>query len=141
MATKHFHTLIRLARFGVDEKRRELGVLIAREQAIEDEDARLDAEMVSEQQAAKDNPETAYAYPTYHQAYMYRKDHLRQLRRAVAEAILQAREALAEAYTEQKTYELAQEARDKAEQLEADRKEQDLMNEIGQNQFRRKDQV
>lgn len=53
--------------------------------------------------------------------------------------IVRAREELAEAYNELKTFEITQRERDRRAQEERDKKEQAFLDEVGLNIHRRKD--
>lgn len=137
---KGLKTLIRLARFNVDEKRRALTALQAREEEILDAIARAAERLKAEQKiAAKDSTGVGFLYGAYHQAWMDQRDRHHQTLTAVREQIEIARDELAEAFREQKTYEVTQANRDRQAQIEADHKEQAVLDELGLTIFRRKE--
>jgi flagellar export protein FliJ len=136
---KGLKTLIRLSKFNVDEKRRMLTALQTREDEIIAEILREEEQLKVEQQlAAEDSTGIGFAYGAYHQAWMQRREALFQALHAVRAQIEVARDELAEAFREQKTYEVTQANREKREQEELDRKEQIFLDEVGQTMHRRK---
>lgn len=142
MATpaKGLKTLIRLSKFNVDEKRRLLTALQAREDQILDDIERSKQQLKDEQRvAAEDSTGVGFIYGAYHRAWMAVRDDQDRALLAVRQQIEGARAELAEAYREQKTYEVSQAAREKREQEEADRKEQIFLDEVGATIHRRKD--
>lgn len=139
---KGLKTLIRLSKFKVDEKRRELTALQNREEKILADLAADEQRLRHEQQvAAQDAAGVGYLYGAYHQAWMARRDAFHAALAKVRQEIEGIRDELAELFREQKTYELTQANREKREREEQDRKEQLFLDEIGQNLHMRKDQA
>ena len=138
---KDLHSLIRLARWTVDEVQRTLGVLVEREEKLVTARYELDEELKREQAAAAENiMEGGLTFSGYIRRYQARRDDLDHKIAEVAREILEARDALAEAYRDQKTYELAQETRDIAWNQELARREQISLDEIAQTLHRRRGQ-
>lgn len=135
---KGLKTLIRLSKFNVDEKRRTLTALQTREDQVVEEIRRAEEQLVREQQMASENQAVAFAFPAYYRAWAQQRHALEQALTAVRQQIEAARDELAEAFREQKTYEVTQANREKREREEADRKEQIFLDEIGLNMHRRK---
>lgn len=136
---KGLKTLIRLSKFNVDEKRRVLTQLQAREEHVIEEIRKGEEQLRREQQlAAEDSTGVGFAYGAYHQAWMKKRDLMHQALAAVRAEIEKAREELAEAFRELKTYEVTQANREKREREEADRKEQIFLDEVGLTMHRRK---
>lgn len=136
---KGLKTLIRLSKFNVDEKRRTLTALQTREDEIIEAIRQGEERLKHEQQlAAKDATGVGFAYGAYHQGWMRRRDTMQMALRAVREQIEAAREDLAEAFRELKTYEVTQANREKREREELDRKEQIFLDEVGLTMHRRK---
>lgn len=136
---KGLKTLIRLSKFNVDEKRRMLTALQAREDHILEEIRAGEEQLKREQElAAHDATGIGFAYGAFHQAWMRRRDLMHQALAAVRAEIEAAREELAEAFRELKTYEVTQANREKREREEADRKEQIFLDEVGLTMHRRK---
>ncbi len=139
MAAKGLKTLIRLSRWQVDERRRILVALQAREDEIK---AVLDGhyrQLPAEQAiAAQDSTGSGFFYGAFADAWLDRRDQLLAMLGELAGQIEQARDELAEAFRQQKTYELTQTARERREREEADRKEQAALDETGLNIYRRR---
>lgn len=136
---KGLKTLIRLSKFNVDEKRRVLTALQAREDEIIEAIRQGEEQLRHEQQlAAEDATGIGFAYGAFHQGWMRRRDAMLQALQAVRQQIDAAREDLAEAFRELKTYEVTQANREKREREELDRKEQIFLDEVGLTMHRRK---
>jgi flagellar FliJ protein len=130
--------LIRLARWQVDERRRELATLEEFAAKLAEERRRLEAEDERERAAATASPEAAFSYPAYARVMRERRLKLQQSQDEVAGQVARGRDALAEAFQDLKRYELAAEHRAKlAEQREA-RRQQQTMDDLGIEGFRRK---
>ena len=139
---KGIKTLIRLSKFNVDEKRRALTALQAREDQLLDDIAKGEERLKEEQRiASADATGIGYLYGAYHRAWMQTREDQERALAAVRAQIELARDELAEAYRELKTYEVTQANREKAEREEADRKEQIFLDEVGMNMHLRKDAV
>ncbi|CAA7621612.1 flagellar export protein FliJ [Magnetospirillum sp. UT-4] len=138
--SKGIKTLIRLSKFAVDEKRRALTALQAREDEILGEIAHQQDQLVEEQRiAGADSTGVGFIYGAYQRAWMNHRDDCERSLALVRGQIEAARDELAGAYRELKTYEITQANREKREREEADRKDQIFLDEVGLTQFRRKD--
>jgi flagellar FliJ protein len=139
---KGIKTLIRLSKFNVDEKRRVLTSLQTAEDQILADIDHAEHRLVEEQKiAAADATGVGYLYGAYHRAW---RDHRNQQDRALMNVRAQieaARDDLAEAYRQLKTYEVTQANREKQEREEANRKEQIFLDEVGMTQFRRREEA
>ncbi len=136
---KGLKTLIRLSRFNVDEKQRILVAFQTREDQILAEIAEGERRLLEEQRiAAADVAGIGYLYGAYHRAWMDRREQMEEMLATVRQQIERAQEDLAEAYREQKTYEVTQANREKREREELERKEQLFLDEVGLNIHRRK---
>ncbi len=136
---KDMDQLIRVNQWGVDERQRELGVLIAREEELIAQGHALDNELAKEQAIAAEDPTAAgFLYGGFALGYRLRKEQLRQLLHGVRLEIEAARERLAEAYRQLKVYEEVQKERARREAQEEAQREQQVMDEIGMTQFRRR---
>lgn len=139
---KGLKTLIRLSKFNVDEKRRTLTALQTREDHIIAEINQGEEQVKREQQlAAEDSIGVGFAYGAFHKAWMQRREMMHKALAAVRHEIESARDELAEAFRELKTYEVTQANREKREREEADHKEQIFLDEVGQTMHRRKGQA
>ncbi|CCG06734.1 hypothetical protein [Pararhodospirillum photometricum] len=135
---KDLHTLIRLRKFEVDERRRDLGVLLQRQAALEAEGRALDAEFAREVSFAQQNPAFGLTLGAYVSHFRWRKDDLLEREHQLDEDILEAREALAEAYRTLKTIEVTQENRENRERQEREHKDQLFLDEVAQDRYRRR---
>lgn len=136
---KDLDSLLRLHGWLVDEKRRDLGVLLARESELIAFGDSLDRQLLEEQAAATANPTTAgYLYAAYAQNNRLRKQQMLKVLAGIRQQITEAQDALAEAYRQLKVYEEVRKNRAEQERIEATRKEQADFDEIGANQFRRR---
>ena len=135
---KKLKTLIRLNKWTVDERRRELGVLLGREEELKAQLAALEQELLSEQKTAAEAPTLAgFGYGAYARRYLDHKAKLLQLLAAIAKEILAAQDRLAEAYRELKTVEEVEKNRAKKELAEANLKEQKMLDEIASTRHQR----
>jgi flagellar FliJ protein len=135
---KHLNALIRLNKWNVDERRRELGVLLAKELEIEEWLARLDVELLEEQKVAAASEIASFTYGGYARRYIQRREDGRANLAAVQREILAARDRLADAYRELKTFEITQATRERREREEANLREQKTLDEVGLNLHRRR---
>ena len=122
-------TLIRLKRFHVDEKRRQVAQIEAMIADFQRMAADLDREISVEQTRAGIDDPGHFAYPTYAKAAMARRDNLVQSADNLKGQLEDARDQLAEAFEELKKVEILEErdqvreraAEGRAEQAELDR--------------------
>lgn len=132
------HSLIRLHRWQVDERRRDLAALEILAARLAEERRKLEAEDARERAVAAASPEAAFAYAAYARVLIERRGTLQQSQDEVTERVGRARDALAEAFQELKRYEVADANRARlAEQREA-RRQQQTMDALGIDGFRRK---
>jgi flagellar FliJ protein len=124
-------SLIRLHRWQLDEQRRRVADIEQLTTQLQAEMQRLDAEQTAEQQAAGQSQEASFAYGSYAGALIERR---RKLAKSLAETEQQAviaREALAEVFQEVKRYEIASAKRLLGQRVQADRLQQNNMDELG----------
>ena len=131
---KNLKGLIRLHQWIVDEKRRKLGELLKMVDELEGRVRRLEQEVVEEQAAAVSAPETVgFFYGNYARQVVERRERLARSIASVEQEIVAAREDLNGAYRELKKFQVAQEVRDRRAALEAARRDQNILNEVGLN--------
>lgn len=129
---KNLKGLIRLHKWMVDEKRRKLSDLLKMLAELEEQLRQLEAEVVAEQKAAANAPETAgFLYGNYARRVIERRERLVQSIASMEMQISAAREELNDAYRELKKFQVVQDVRDRREALEAARREQGVLDEIG----------
>lgn len=123
-------SLIRLKRFQVDERRRQVGQL---EMMIADFTrmiADLNEQVVSEQNRVGIHDVTHFAYPTFAKAAIQRRDNLKVSVHDLEEKLEVARDELAEAVEEMKKIELIEERDQHRERAERDAAEQVVLDEV-----------
>jgi flagellar export protein FliJ len=124
-------TLIRLKRFHVDEKRRQVAQIEAMIADFQRMASDLDREIAAEQSRAGIDDPGHFAYPTYAKAAMARRDNLIQSADNLKGQLEDARGQLAEAFEELKKVEILEE-RDQARERTAEgRAEQAELDRIG----------
>jgi flagellar export protein FliJ len=124
-------TLIRLKRFHVDEKRRQVAQIEAMIADFQRMASDLDREIAAEQSRAGIDDPGHFAYPTYAKAAMARRDNLVQSADNLKGQLEDARGQLAEAFEELKKVEILEE-RDQARERTAEgRAEQAELDRIG----------
>jgi flagellar FliJ protein len=124
-------TLIRLKRFHVDEKRRQVAqieAMIADFQRMAND---LDREISTEQTRAGIDDPGHFAYPTYAKAAMARRDNLVQSAENLKGQLEDARGQLAEAFEELKKVEILEERDQVRERAAEGRTEQAELDRIG----------
>ncbi len=140
MPQKGLKSLIRLSKWNVDEKQRVLVALQGREDEILSWIKRLDEQLKEEQRVAtEDSTGVGFSYGAFAKAWLGRRQQLLSMLEMVRAEIVRARDELALAFNELKTYEITQRERDRRAQVERDKKEQAFLDEIGLNIHRRRD--
>ncbi|GAB6053288.1 hypothetical protein JCM17960_21080 [Magnetospira thiophila] len=131
MAEKDLHTLIRLAQFTVDERRRVLGERLEMLYRLEEERRQLEESVLREQKLAARMPEYALTYGPFAEGVILRREELIKAT-AEAEALVEEAQAhLGDAYLDLKSYEESQRLRDARLRQEENRREQAQLDEIG----------
>jgi flagellar export protein FliJ len=123
-------SLIRLKRFQVDEKRRQLAQIesmIAEFNRMADE---LDDQIRSEQERVGITDVTHFAYPTFAKAAADRRDNLRNSAHELDDQLQRARDELSEAIEELKKFEQLEERDQQRERTAQEIAEQDLLDEV-----------
>ncbi len=129
-------SLIRLKRFQVDEKRRQVAQIETMIAEFERLAADLDQQILAEQQRSGIHDVTHFAYPTFARAAMQRRDNLRTSADELKEQLQDARDGLAEAYEDLKKFELLDERDSERERVVQAAREQATLDETAQ-QIRR----
>lgn len=124
-------TLIRLKRFHVDEKRRQVAQIESMIADFERMSADLDREIAAEQQKAGIDDPAHFAYPTYAKAAMTRRDNLARSANELKGQLEDARAALADAFEEMKKVEILEERDARAERAADAKLEQAELDRIG----------
>ncbi|WP_428644333.1 flagellar export protein FliJ [Roseibium sp.] len=123
-------SLIRLKRFQVDEKRRQLAQIesmIAEFNRMADE---LDDQIRSEQERVGIADVTHFAYPTFAKAAADRRDNLRNSAHELDDQLQRAQDELSEAIEELKKFEQLEERDQQRERTAQEMAEQDQLDEV-----------
>jgi len=131
-------SLVRLHRWQVDERRRHLAELDGLAERLRQELERLGEEERSEAAAAADSMEAKFGYAGYIRHVMERRRTLEQSLAEVEAQIVQARDALAEAFEEMKRYETAAANRERLRLQRAARREGIELDALAIENFRRR---
>jgi len=134
---KGLSSLIRLHKWQLEEERKVLAALLSARQDLEDRAAKIRTDMASERQKAS-NINWLFAYPPYADAAYKQLDRLAESVTELEGKIDAAEERVADAFKELKKYEVALERQLERERLEAERRDQILLDEIALNAHRRK---
>ena len=131
--------VIRLRNWDVDEKRRILRQLHEREDQILDFMRQLEEQVKAEAELARrDSTGAGFTFGAYAQWARKQRQDLETVLAHVRVEIGQAQDAVAEAFKELKTFEIAQANREAAAKAEQDRKTQIMLDDIGQESHRRR---
>ena len=127
---KSRESLIRLKRFQVDEKRRQvtqIESMIAEFHRMADE---LDDQIRTEQERVGITDVTHFAYPTFAKAAAPRRDNLRNSAHELDDQLEKARDELSEAIEELKKFEQLEERDHQREREAQEQAEQDQLDEV-----------
>jgi flagellar export protein FliJ len=132
------HTLIRLHKWRLDEKRRALAELQALADKLAQDTARLEREITAEQEIARNSPEASFGYGNFAKQAIERRRRLAQSVAQIEHQIAQATDEMAEAFQEVKRYELAQEGRDRRDEAKRKVRENAALDEVALSGFMRR---
>lgn len=127
---KSRESLLRLKRFQVDEKRRQvtqIETMMAEFQRMADE---LDNQIKSEQERVGISDITHFAYPTFAKAAIQRRDNLTASADELVGQLEAAQDQLAESVEELKKFEQLEERDNARERSEAETAEQEELDEL-----------
>ncbi|MBV17679.1 MULTISPECIES: flagellar FliJ family protein [Thalassospira] len=137
---KDFKTLLRMRKWTLDDKRRELGEMMGVLENLISEKEALAQALIAEQKIASENPElVGFAYASFANAVIAEREALDGHIAEQERKIDAFREEVADAFKDMKTVEIAERNRVEAERAEEDRKEQEELDEIGMRSATRDD--
>jgi flagellar export protein FliJ len=122
-------SLIRLKRFQVDEKRRQVSQIEAMLAEFQRNVDELDEQIRLEQERSGISDPTHYAYPTFAKAAMTRRDNLVVSMDGLRKQLDDARADLGEAFEELKKIELLEERNERQARRDAEKAEQSELDE------------
>ncbi len=123
-------TLIRLKKFQVDEKRRQVSQLELMISEFERMATELDQQIIVEQDRAGVHDVTHFAYPTFAKAAMQRRENLATSANELRGQLQVAQDALQEAFEELKKVELLDERDKEQERQSLAQKERQQLDEL-----------
>jgi flagellar protein FliJ len=129
--------LIRLSTNVVDEKRRILTQLRKAEEQLRQDRRDLEDEVLREQQVAASSYSAGLTYADYGRQVMQRRERLERAITAMQADVAHAEEELAEAFQEQKRYELALEEQQRKRVENFKRLEAQRLDEVASTRFGR----
>ena len=127
---KSRNSLIRLKRFQVDEKRRQVVQIEMMIAEFERMAAELDEQILAEQKRSGISDVAHFAYPTFAKAAMARRDNLMESANELRGQLDAAQAALSEAVEDMKKIELMEERDQMRERTAQDAAEQDELDEV-----------
>ncbi|OKH88995.1 flagellar FliJ family protein [Thalassospira sp. TSL5-1] len=137
---KDFKALVRVRKWALDEKQRELGEMLRVAEHLKQERQELERAVKAEQKVAAENPQTAgFAYGNFASAIIREREALEQQIKAQEDKIDAFRDQVAQAFKDMKTAEISERNRIAALRAEEERKEQETLDEIGARAATRKD--
>jgi flagellar protein FliJ len=118
---KDFKTLVRMRKWALDEKQRELGEMLGVLGNLEAEKEALEQAVIAEQKVAAENPELAgFAYGGFANAVIAEREAIATMIAEQEEKIDVFRDEVADAFKELKTAEIAERNRVEAERADDD---------------------
>ena len=130
---KSRETLMRLYRFDVDEKRRQVTDIEIMINEFKRMATDLDRQIEAEQEAAGVSDVNHYAYPTFAKAAIQRRDNLTASATELETKLETAREELSVAFEELKKVELMEERGAARQRQESNKVEQNDLDEVAAN--------
>ncbi|MBL8837992.1 MAG: flagellar FliJ family protein [Alphaproteobacteria bacterium] len=131
-------TLIRVQKRQLDQLRRELAGLEQLAIDLRQQAADLETEVVQQQGLARTTAEGAFAYPGYARTVIARRGKVAASIADVDVRVAAMRERVAESFQELKRYDIVLSNRRLQARIEADRREQLLLDEMGLEAHRRR---
>lgn len=131
--------LIRLHRWRLDEKRRELADLETFADSLEAQTVALEESLRAEQKVAKSSVESGYTYGDFARDVIDRREKLAVSISKVEDQVAQVNEELREIFQEVKRYEILQANLMRAAREKEEKLEQGMLDELGFEIFRRRE--
>ncbi|MFV0627253.1 MAG: hypothetical protein ACK5N8_07895 [Alphaproteobacteria bacterium] len=127
-------TLSRIQKWNIDEQRKILANYMEEEIKTEKEIERANLEYENEKEFSEENPLLG-DFGAYTKKYIRYRNRLEKRLKAIREKISELRDIITELFKEQKTYDIVDEGRQKREEQELAHKEQQMLDEIGTNNY------
>lgn len=133
-------TLIRLHKHELDEKRVALAALYAAMTRLEQQERDLERAFQKEKEAAAAAADVHFTFAHYAEKMKAQQKALAEQKKALERNIEAAKESMMETFSELKKYEMTQQERDRLAAEERALKESKMMDEIGLEGFRRREE-
>jgi flagellar protein FliJ len=131
--------LIRLQKHELDEKRRALAELYSALADLERRQRELEREFEREKAAVAKANDVHFTFAQYAETVIRRREELGEAREKLEEQVERAKTSLLDTFSELKKYEMTQEERERLEEEERLFRENQELDAIGLEGFRRKD--
>ncbi len=138
MAGKTLITLIKLHRRKLDELRRAMVALEDEKAQFQLASSKLQEELEDEMRKASEQPEMGHFFGGFASRIQQRQEEITAQIRSLDQKIAQLNEGIAEAFTDVKKYEIAQENVKKREREEQQRRETIMLDEVAAQQHHRR---
>ena len=129
--------MIELNKSLLEEKRRDLAVLLNEENRLENQITRLDQKLIKEQDFSSKNKDSIFYYDNFAKFIKFQKKDLNEKLSKIQLIVLKARELVNESFLELRKYEITLDKLEKKERVELSRKEQSELDEISISMFSR----
>ena len=129
--------MIELNKSLLEEKRRDLAVLLNEENRLEEQITQLDKKLIKEQDFSKKNKDSIFYYDNFAKFIKFQKKDLNEKLSKIQLIVLKARELVNESFLELRKYEITKDEFEKEEKIERSRKEQSELDEISIGMFSR----
>jgi len=141
MSDKGMTGMIRLHKWQLDEKRRDMVSLEKMKQEFLQSLADLEQELEAEQKHVADSPVVSIAYAGYAQQVIVRRANIENSIVELEASIENMKDQVAEAFRELKKYEVVEQRKLDRKKADLDRREQDELDELSLNIHRRRQQT
>ena len=135
---KNIDLIIELNKSLLEEKRRDLALLLNEESRLENQITKLDQNLIKEQDFSRLNKDSIFYYDNFAKFIKFQKKDLNEKLSKIQLIVLKAREHVNESFLELRKFEITNDELVKKEQIELARKEQSELDEISINMFSRK---
>ncbi len=132
------NSLVRVHQWELDEKRQKLADLERLVEKMKSDLVGIDQAYESEKILAGNSPEAAIAFPNYAAAVKQRRQKVENSIQALEASIEAAREEVRAAFQELKKYQTAESNQQRREKAKRAKREQQAMDEVGLNLYRRR---
>ena len=129
--------MIELNKSLLEEKRRNLAVLLNEENRLEEQITQLDKKLIKERDFSKKNKDSIFYYDNFAKFIKFQKKDLNEKLSKIQLIVLKARELVNESFLELRKYEITKDEFEKEEKIERSRKEQSELDEISIGMFSR----